>query len=110
MTRWTVFVIALSLIVGSAFAAGTKHRKPATHTVLMEGMVFRPAVLALRTGDTVVWVNKDPFPHTSTSKVGGFDSQTIAAGKSWTLTAAKKGTFAYTCTFHPTMKGTLRVN
>ena len=76
----------------------------------MDGSRFDPSTLAVKAGDTIVWVNKDPFPHTSTSKAGGFDSQTIAAGKSWTLTAAKKGTFAYTCTFHPTMKGTLRVN
>ena len=83
---------------------------PTTHTVTIDGSRFEPSTLAVTAGDTVVWVNKDPFPHTSTSKVGGFDSQTIAAGKSWALTPAKKGTFAYTCTFHPTMKGTLRVN
>ncbi len=83
---------------------------PTTHPVTIDGSRFQPSTLAVKAGDTVVWVNKDPFPHTSTSKVGGFDSQTIAAGKSWTLMPAKKGTFAYTCTFHPTMKGTLRVN
>ena len=64
---------------------------PTTHTVTIDGSRFDPSTLAVKAGDTVVWVNKDPFPHTSTSKAGGFDSQTIAAGKSWTLTAAKKG-------------------
>ena len=91
-------------------AAAATAAPPATHTVTMDGSRFDPSTLAVKAGDTLVWVNKDPFPHTSTSKAGEFDSQTIAAGKSWTLTAAKKGTFAYTCTFHPTMKGTLRVN
>jgi plastocyanin len=49
------------------------------------------------------------FPHTATSKAGGFDSGVIMSGKSWTLTAKKKGSFPYVCVLHPTMKGTLRV-
>ena len=101
----SIAVAALFLVAGSFGSAAA-----ATHTITIDAMAYSPATLHVKRGDTVVWVNKDPFPHTSTSKVGGFDSQTIAAGKSWTLTAAKKGTFAYTCTFHPTMKGTLRVN
>ncbi len=43
--RRIVFVIALSLLVCSAVAAATKHRKPKTHTLVMEAMVFRPAAL-----------------------------------------------------------------
>ena len=54
-------------------------------------------------------VNKDLVPHTATSKAGGFDSQVIQADKSWRFTVRKKGDFAYVCTFHPTMKATLRV-
>jgi len=49
------------------------------------------------------------FPHTATSEGGRFDSQSIQAEKSWTFTAGKKGEFAYTCTFHPTMKAVLYV-
>jgi plastocyanin len=103
---------ALAVAVASAMALGplAAAARPATHPVTIDGSRFEPSTLAVKAGDTVVWVNKDLFPHTSTSQAGGFDSQTIAAGKSWALTAAKKGTFPYTCTFHPTMKGTLRVN
>jgi plastocyanin len=57
----------------------------------------------------VTWINKDPFPHTVTSKEGRFDSREIAAGKSWSFTPRKAGAFAYVCTLHPTMKGVLRV-
>jgi plastocyanin len=28
---------------------------------------------------------------------------------SWTFTAAERGTLDYTCTYHPTMRGTVRV-
>ena len=82
---------------------------PKTHTVTIDALQFQPAELTIAAGDTVVWVNKDPFPHTATSKAGGFDSGEIATGGSWKYVAAKKGEFGYLCTLHPTMKGTVRV-
>jgi plastocyanin len=88
-------------------AAGPTKR--ATHTVVMDGTRFQPESLTIRAGDSVVWINKDPFPHTATSKTGAFDSSAIQAGKSWKLTPRTKGEFAYVCSFHPTMKGVLRV-
>jgi plastocyanin len=80
-----------------------------THTVIMEGVAVNPGTLTVAKGDTVVWVNKDPFPHTATAQDKSFDSKEIAAGKSWRLTVRKSGTFPYVCTLHPTMKGTLIV-
>lgn len=84
-------------------------RRPATHTVTMEAVGFAPANLEAVVGDSVVWVNKDPFPHTSTAAGGAFDSKAIDAGASWTYTFDKPGEYPYACTLHPTMKGTLRV-
>jgi plastocyanin len=71
-------------------------------------VAYQPDALTVKRGDTVVWVNKDPFPHTVTAK-GIFDSRDIAAGKSWTYTASKPGEYAYICTLHPNMKATLKV-
>ena len=101
-------VVALSVLVLEA-NAGQTARKSKTHTVVIEGTTFAPASLTVASGDSVVWLNKDPFPHTATSKAGGFDSQVIAAGESWKYVARKKGDFAYLCTLHTTMKGVLRV-
>jgi plastocyanin len=101
-------VVALGVLVLDA-GAGQTARKPKTHTVVIEGTTFAPASLTVASGDSVVWLNKDPFPHTATSKAGGFDSQVIAAGESWKYVAQKKGDFAYLCTLHTTMKGVLRV-
>lgn len=78
------------------------------HTVVVEGMQFSPAKLEIHAGDTVIWQNKDPYPHTATAG-GGFDSGEIAAGRSWKFTADRRGTFPYVCTLHPTMKGHLVV-
>ena len=87
--------------------AAAKAPRPAAHTVVMEAVSFQPMVLAIRAGDSVVWVNKDPFPHTATAD--RFDSKEIPAGKSWTHTPKARGEFPYVCTLHPTMKATLRV-
>jgi plastocyanin len=75
----------------------------------MEGTRFVPEKLTVRRGDRVVWINKDPFPHTATGRIRGFDSRSIAPESSWRYVAGKAGTFPYVCTFHPTMKGTLVV-
>ena len=82
--------------------------KPTTHAIVMQSTSYAPATLTVKRGDTVVWVNKDPFPHTATS-AGNFDSKSIAAGASWKYKASKVGDFPFTCTFHPNMLGTLKV-
>lgn len=88
-------------------ATGASQRQ--THTVTIEGTSFQPERLTIAAGDTVLWINKDPFPHTATSKSGAFDSGSIAPDKSWKFTAVKKGEFDYLCTLHPTMKARLTV-
>jgi plastocyanin len=108
--RMLVWMLAvLTVAAGPGLAAGAATRKPATHTITIEGSRFDPSTLTVAAGDRIVWVNKDPFPHTATARGGAFNSQSIAAGQSWTYTAAKQGDFGYTCTFHPTMRGTLQV-
>ena len=98
-------VLACSLIAGAA----TCKAPPATHTVPIDGLAFQPPALTVKVGDSIVWINKDPFPHTVTSQAGGFDSHALQPAQSWTYVASQKGEFSYICTLHPTMKGTLRV-
>ncbi|WP_432262734.1 plastocyanin/azurin family copper-binding protein [Cupriavidus sp. TMH.W2] len=105
--RLTVWIPLL--MAAGVCASWPAFGRPAIHTVLMEGTAFVPWTLAVRRGDVVVWVNKDPFPHTVTASGDGFDSKAIAPGKSWRYAARKTGVFPYTCTLHPTMTGTLSV-
>jgi plastocyanin len=79
------------------------------HTVTIEGTGFQPADLAIELGESVVWINRDPFPHTVTATGGTFDSKEIQPGSSWTYKARRRGELTYVCSLHPTMKGTLRV-
>ena len=90
-------------------AAADQRPQPRQHTVTIDATSYSPRTLTVHVGDTIVWVNKDMFPHTVTAKTGGFDSGDIASGKSWTITVKAEGLFGYVCTYHPTMKGTLRI-
>lgn len=103
-------VLLLGAITASpAFPAERVAAAPATtHTVVMKATSYAPLALTIKRGDTVVFVNEDPFPHTVTA-AGAFDSKSIAAGASWKYKPRHAGEYAYTCTFHPNMKGTLRV-
>jgi plastocyanin len=83
--------------------------KPTTYHVSIENMQFQPDVVSAARGDSIVWTNKDLFPHTVTSKSGAFDSHEIKPGESWTYRAAKAGESGYVCSLHPTMQALLRV-
>lgn len=91
----------------SGAAAGTA--KPVTHTVTIEDTGFTPADLTVKAGDTILWINQDPYPHTATSEAGGFDSHAIGPKKSWKYVARKTGDFPYICSVHPSMTATLHV-
>ena len=81
----------------------------AIHTIVIECMQYSPAHLEVKLGDTVVWENKDPFPHTATSNDKTLDSGNIESGQAWKYQTKTKGSFPYICTLHPTMKATLVV-
>ncbi len=92
----------------AADASAQRAAKPARHTIVIEGVRFQPDTLKVRRGDTVVWINKDPFPHNVVA-AGAFQSGPIAVGASWRHVAQRSGEFSYVCTLHPNMKGTLNV-
>jgi plastocyanin len=96
------------LSIADAAVGASVADEPAIHTVIIEGVKYEPEALTVKRGDTVIWVNKDPFPHTVTA-AGAFNSHSIVVGGSWRYVARKAGDYAYTCTLHPNMKGTLKV-
>lgn len=81
-----------------------------TVRVRMAQLAFEPARIEVRAGATVVWTNDAPLPHTVTAdSTGGFDSGGMATGARWAHTFARPGVYAYHCTPHPFMKGTVVV-
>ena len=72
-------------------------------------MKFSPPTLAVKAGDTVIWKNKDAFPHNATAENKSFRSAEIQSGQSWKFKVRNKGEFPYVCTLHPGMKAVLTV-
>jgi plastocyanin len=103
-------LLTMTFMVGSPWTGAGPQAKTKTYTIVIEGMKFIPKTLTVERGDTVIWNNKDPFPHTATAQSGfDFDSKGIGVNKAWQFVAHEPGTIPYICTFHPTMKGTLVV-
>ena len=98
----------LHAAAGVAAAALPAWAKGTTHIVRIEGMVFAPATLTVRAGDSITWRNQDVVPHTATA-MGRFDSGSIAAGKWWTQPSPPPGRYDVVCAFHPGMKAVLVV-
>jgi plastocyanin len=68
---------------------------------------FNPAEITVAKGTTVIWTNQDAIPHSVTGDA--FSSGTLNSGETFTHTFDQDGTFAYHCSFHPQMKGTIIV-
>jgi len=65
--------------------------------------------LVLGVNNTVVWTNRDNSPHTVTANDGSFESGNMAPGQTYTFTFTTLGVYAYHCTYHPWMIGTVIV-
>lgn len=70
---------------------------------------YDPASLTVTAGSTVTWVNASSTAITVTSPDGLFDSETIAAGGSFSYTFDTPGRFRYFCVPYPHMKGVITV-
>jgi plastocyanin len=81
--------------------------KAETIQVTIDKLVFSPATVEAKVGDTIEWVNKDVFAHTATVK-GGWEVM-IPPKKSASLTLKAAGPVDYFCRFHPNMKGHIAV-
>jgi plastocyanin len=71
---------------------------------------YEPSSLTVTAGTTVTWVNNGSTSITVTSPDGLFDSESIAAGGSFSYTFDTPGTFRYFCVPYPHMKGVITVS
>jgi plastocyanin len=102
--------VALSaLFAASALLLLPLGAAAADQAVSMSGLAFHPATVTVNVGDTVTWTNNDGVAHTATADGGSFDTGTIGNGSSASVTFNTAGTFAYHCSVHPTMQGSVVV-
>jgi len=83
----------------------------ATSKVTISNFSFTPSAITVKKGTTVTWTNSDSVAHTvvETDGKAGPNSQSIDNGKSYSFTYNTVGTFAYHCSIHPDMTGTVTV-
>lgn len=77
--------------------------------VEIAGFAFAPAEVSVAAGTKVEWTNTDPAVHTVTAKDGGFGSEQLQQGDTFSTTFTDAGTYAYFCAIHPAMEGTVTV-
>jgi plastocyanin len=77
--------------------------------VEIEDFSYRPDPVTIEEGGKVIWKNRDSAPHTATAADGSFDTGTIEEDKIKSETFKESGTYAYVCSIHPQMHGTVEV-
>src|SRR5664279_77174 len=97
-------VLAGCMVIASSMISVPAHAEMIQVTI--DGLIFSPAEITAKIGDTVVWRNKDIVAHTATG--GGFDVM-IEPDKSASLVLTKAGIVDYYCRFHPNMLGRIIV-
>jgi plastocyanin len=71
---------------------------------------FSLTSVTAKAGGEVYVDNQGPSTHTVTADDGSFDTKEVESGKQAELTApSQPGTYAFHCTIHPNMTGTLTV-
>ncbi len=83
--------------------------------VFVQGFLFKPATLMVSKGTTVKWTNKDSTTHTVTSgtpdkATTAFSSGLFGQGQTFSKMFDQSGTFAYFCSAHTSMTGTVEVH
>ena len=79
-----------------------------TIRVTVDKLVFSPAEVRAKVGDTIVWDNRDILAHTATASDKDWDVM-IGPKQTGSLVVKKVGDVAYFCKFHPNMKGRIVV-
>lgn len=77
---------------------------------------YDPSPVTVKSGSTIRWINEDLAPHTATSgspesgPSTHYDTGIIGPGQSADqVMPLSKGVLEYYCTFHPYMKGTIKI-
>jgi plastocyanin len=82
-----------------------------TRTVDITDAAVTPNLLVVAPGTKVAWTNVGRNRHTSTADDGRWDSGALIPGEGFSISApAEPGTYAYHCTFHAFIRGTLTVS
>ena len=115
MRRGLVVGTAAFLALASAGAVAQQQPAPqqvaatAEAEISIQSFQFVPAILTVKAGTAVTWINRDEEPHNVVSPDRVFRSKAIDGGEKFTTVFDKPGTYNYICAVHPHMRGKIIV-
>jgi plastocyanin len=101
-------LLVLAPAVGAHERGGGSRGATEVARVRIIDFAFRPGNLTIARGTVVRWVNRGDRTHTTTSNTSLWD-HTLAPGETFRRRFRKMGTFAYHCSIHTQMTGTITV-
>jgi plastocyanin len=102
-------VTALAVAALAAGALASQGAPAADAGVRIDQYAFLPQRITVKPGTTVTWTNDDDAPHTIASSAKVFKSRPLDTGDKFSFTFTTPGTYAYFCSVHPQMTGTVTV-
>jgi plastocyanin len=104
-------MVLMAFAMGAAFACVLAPLAAQTNgaEVKIDNFVFSPERLTVKAGTTVTWINHDDIPHTVAAKARAFKSKVMDTDESFSFTFSTPGEYAYFCSLHPHMTGTIVV-
>lgn len=97
-------------IAGATFVRPAPAADAAAPKIEIRNFAFVPAQLTVAAGTRVVWTNFDEDAHAIASADGAFKpSQALDTDDSYAVVFSTPGTYAYFCSIHPMMRGTIVV-
>ena len=103
--RLSLAVAAAVLVLPPASPAAAA---PRVHTIVIDKMKFGQLPAGIRSGDTILWINKDFLRHTATARDKSFNL-VLPPRTSGKIVIKHSGTIAFYCIYHPGMTGSLNV-
>jgi len=95
----------------SAGTAGVNIGSASVHVAASDDLKFTPVTQDAQVGDVVQWSNSGSVMHTVTfDDFASLSDVSLQGGATWEVKFAAAGTYAYHCTVHPTMTGTIAVH
>lgn len=94
---------------GSAAVQTVSTAMPGISEVKIDNFVFNPAVVTVKAGTQVTWINKDDIPHTVDSTDGKFKSNALDTDDKFQFSFNTPGEYPFFCRMHPKMTGKIIV-
>jgi len=106
----SMFCLCCGVALPALAAKTTASAKAAGTQVEIRNFAFAPSTMTVAVGTRVVWTNRDEEPHVITSAGKQFaSSPALDTTDTYAVTFSKPGTYAYYCSIHPMMVGTIIV-